>query len=78
MPSLTFLRTVPGRILRVAVGAVLLGAGMLERSTAGVLLMMMGLIPIVTGIANICLVEDVVASIVALSERGGHAVRHKQ
>lgn len=54
MAFVRFLRSMPGRVLRVVGGALLLWAGLGSTSVAGLLLMMIGLIPIVTAIANVC------------------------
>jgi hypothetical protein len=73
----TFLRSVPGRLLRVAVGGALFWTGVVEGSIVGLVLMMIGLIPMVTGIANVCLLEDVVGAVIQFSHPHQPRLRHK-
>lgn len=66
MAIVTFMQSMPGRVLRVVGGALLLWVGSREASMAGLLLMMIAFIPIVTAIANICPMagtRDVVARV---------------
>ncbi len=77
MTVLTFLRSAQGRVLRVVIGASLLWAGASEGTLAGVVLMMLGLVPVVTAIANICLLDDMVGALGGLTNHAPGAVRHK-
>ena len=57
-----FMRSVPGRVLRVAVGLWLIAYGATHASLVGLVLMMVGMVPAVTGLAGICLIEEVIKS----------------
>lgn len=54
-----FMRSVPGRLLRVALGVWLIAFGATHPSLLGLVLMMVGMVPAVTGFAGICLLEEV-------------------
>lgn len=58
----TFYRSVPGRVLRMGLGVSLVAYGGTHPSLAGLVLMMLGMVPMVTGLAGICLLEGVVHS----------------
>ena len=62
MRFIGFMRSVPGRLLRVALGVWLVGFGATHPSLFGLVLMMVGVVPIVTGLAGISLFEEVVKS----------------
>jgi hypothetical protein len=53
------MRSVPGRLLRVALGLWLIGFGATHPSLFGLVLMMVGMVPAVTGFAGISLIEEV-------------------
>ena len=55
-----FMRSVPGRVLRVALGFWLISYGLTHASLLGLVLMMVGIVPAVTALAGICLLEEVV------------------
>ncbi|OFW13427.1 MAG: hypothetical protein A3F70_11100 [Acidobacteria bacterium RIFCSPLOWO2_12_FULL_67_14] len=55
-----FLRSTTGRIGRVAVGLALIAYGATHPSLVGLVLMMIGIVPAVTGLAGVCLLEEVV------------------
>jgi hypothetical protein len=57
-----FMRSVAGRVLRVVVGLSLIGYGSQQASLMGLVLMMIGIVPAVTGAAGICLIEEVIRS----------------
>jgi len=61
MWSTSFMRSIPGRVLRVAAGFWLIGYGATHPSLFGLVLMMVGMVPAVTGLAGISLCEDVLA-----------------
>lgn len=63
MRIMQWLKTVPGRIARVLLGATLLWVGHREQTVNGLLLMMLGLVPLCTGFANICLMDDLATAI---------------
>ena len=50
-----FVESMPGRLLRVALGLWLIGYGATHPSLVGLVLMMVGMVPTVTGLADICL-----------------------
>ncbi len=77
MSILTFLKTGPGRALRVALGSVLVTVGMQDETLFGTLLEMVGLVPMVSGLANICLIEDLVLALRALGHLRPPALRPK-
>lgn len=60
MAFINFLRSTQGRVLRVAVGFALIAYGGTHVSLVGLVLMMVGMVPAVTGLAGICLLEEVV------------------
>ncbi len=59
---INFLRSTPGRISRVVVGVALVAYGASHPSLLGLVLMMAGIVPAITGIAGICLLEEVMKS----------------
>ena len=60
MGLIRFLTSMPGRILKVAIGFWLIVYGGQQASMWGLVLMMIGVVPAVTGIAGICLIEEFV------------------
>jgi len=77
MSILRFLRTVPGRVFRIAFGCGLLAIGVRDATLLGLLLVMVGLVPIVSGLANICLIEDLMAAAHSLAHQDAGTLRHK-
>jgi hypothetical protein len=63
MTFFRFLRSAPGRILRIATGVALVATGFSHEALGGVLLVMIGLVPVVSGIMNISVVEDLVMAL---------------
>jgi hypothetical protein len=63
MSFLRFMQSPAGRLLRVGTGATLVWVGAILGTLAGVLLMVVGLIPVVTGIANVSLFEELISDI---------------
>jgi len=59
MWSSRFLRSTSGRVLRVAAGLSLIVYGGTHPSLLGLVLMMVGMVPAVTGLAGICLLDEV-------------------
>lgn len=59
MCSSKFLRSMPGRILRVVAGLSLIVYGGMHPSLPGLVLMMVGMVPAVTGLAGICLLDEI-------------------
>ena len=59
---INFLRSTPGRISRVVIGVALVAYGATHPSLMGLVLMMAGIVPAVTAVAGICLLEEVVKS----------------
>ena len=62
MRIVRYLKSVPGRIARGLVGLGLLWAGAQSQTATGLFLLMLGLVPLCTAIANICLLEDLLAT----------------
>jgi hypothetical protein len=62
MTIIDFLRSTQGRVFRVALGLALIAYGATHVSLTGLVLMMVGMVPAVTGIAGICLLEEIVKS----------------
>jgi hypothetical protein len=62
MRFVRFMRSFRGRALRVAVGLWLVAYGATHPSLLGLVLMMVGMVPAVTGLAGICLIEEVIKS----------------
>ncbi len=52
-----FMRSTPGRIVRVVFGVWLMLHGALSGTVFGLVLMMIGIVPAVTGIAGVCLAD---------------------
>lgn len=59
MAFVNFFRSTPGRVLRVAVGFALLAYGATQVTLTGLMLMMVGVVPTVTGLASLCLPDEV-------------------
>ena len=57
-----FMKSMPGRALRVALGLSLIAYGGTHASLFGLVLMMAGMVPAVTGLAGISLIEEVIRS----------------
>ena len=57
-----FMRSMAGRVLKVAVGLALVAYGSTQGSLVGLVLMMVGMVPAVTGVAGICLLDEFVRS----------------
>ena len=60
MRVLTFMRSTAGRLVKVAVGVWLMVYGVTHASLFGLVLMMVGVVPLVTGAAGICLLDEFV------------------
>ena len=54
-----FLRSTPGRMLRMAFGLSLIVYGGTHPSLLGLVLMMVGMVPTITALAGICLADEV-------------------
>jgi len=53
-----FISSTPGRLLRVVAGIAIIGWGYTERgSNTGIILMVAGLVPLLAGIFNLCLIS---------------------
>jgi len=68
MSFIEFMRSTPGRFVRVVLGVGLILYGALKASVLGLVLMMIGIVPAVTGIAGVCLFDAFV--------RGHQGARH--
>lgn len=63
MRFLEFMQTPRGRTVRVAAGALLVWSGAHLSGLGGLLLMMFGLIPVVGGLANVCLLAEIMHAV---------------
>jgi hypothetical protein len=52
MSAITFVRSTAGRVARVAIGLAFIAYGGTHPSLAGLVLMMAGMVPLVTGVAG--------------------------
>jgi len=59
MWSTNFLRSTPGLLVRLAAGLSLIVYGATHPSLLGLVLMMVGMVPAVTGLAGICLLDEI-------------------
>lgn len=75
MRFMSFIQTPAGRILRVCVGGLLVWYGAQVTSLLGLLLMMVGLVPLVGGIANVCLLAEIAQ---VISDRDGSRGRSEK
>jgi hypothetical protein len=56
-PLVKFMASMPGRIVRIAVGAALLLWGFMGlEATTGIVVMVIGLIPLLAGLFDVCLI----------------------
>jgi hypothetical protein len=49
-----FMATGAGRILRIVAGLVLIGFGLYLHSTVGIVVAVVGLVPLLAGVLNVC------------------------
>jgi hypothetical protein len=77
MCFIRFMQSVPGRLLRVALGVWLIAFGATHVSLLGLVLMMVGIVPAVTGFAGICLLEEVMKGQPARHVRAGRPSEHR-
>lgn len=73
MALVNFLGSTPGRVLRLVVGVALIVYGATHVSLVGLVLMMVGMVPAITGLAGICLLEEVAKTPDATHAVRGHA-----
>ena len=69
MQIASFMATTLGRGVRVVLGIVLIVIGVAVGGTTGLLVGVVGLVPIVAGVANVCLIAPVIGA----PFRGGNA-----
>ncbi|HLZ24213.1 MAG TPA: DUF2892 domain-containing protein [Ktedonobacterales bacterium] len=68
-----FMQSIAGRMLRIVVGLVLIGAGwIVVQGTGGTVLAVIGLVPLIAGVVGICLL----APLFGYTLRGVRRVRH--
>jgi hypothetical protein len=48
-----------GRILRIVAGLVLIGFGLYLQSTVGIVVAVIGLVPLLAGVLNVCLIAPI-------------------
>jgi hypothetical protein len=58
MAVIDFLRSPLGRVARVTVGFALIAYGSILASLVGLVLMMVGMVPAVTGLVDMCLIGE--------------------
>ena len=58
MAVIQFLRSGPGRAVRVVIGFALIYYGATHASLFGLVLMMAGMVPAITGLAGVCLLDE--------------------
>jgi hypothetical protein len=58
MILIDFLRSPLGRVARVTVGFALIAYGSILASLVGLVLMMVGMVPAVTGLVDMCLIRE--------------------
>ena len=63
MTFIRFLRSVPGRVLRIVIGLLLMTYGATQASMVGLIMMIVGMVSAVTAIAGVCLIEEVVMAL---------------
>jgi hypothetical protein len=71
MRFIEFLQSGTGRVVRVAIGFALIYYGATHASLFGIVLTMVGMVPAVTGIAGICLLDELIKARFATG--AGHA-----
>jgi len=74
---LRFMRSVPGRVARVMVGLSLIAYGSHQVSLLGLVMMMVGIVPAVTGAAGVSLIEEVIRSRELTRLPAGHPHEHR-
>jgi hypothetical protein len=57
MPFITFMQSTAGRVLRGVAGLCLIAYGMTHGSLSGVVLTIVGVVPLITALAGICPME---------------------
>lgn len=77
MTFIRFLRSVPGRVLRIVIGLLLMMYGATQASMVGLIMMIVGMVPAVTAIAGVCLIEEVVMALRAHYVPPNHAGEHR-
>ena len=77
MTFIRFLRSVPGRVLRIVIGLLLMTYGATQASMVGLIMMIVGMGPAVTAIAGVCLIEEVVMALRAHHVPPNHVGEHR-
>ena len=60
MTFIAFMQSPVGRVLRIVIGFALLWYGARSESLIGLMLMMLGLVPVVTGVLGVSLLEELI------------------
>lgn len=76
MAVIPFLKSMPGRVLKVTIGLSLIAYGSQHASMWGLVSMMVGVVPSVTGFAGICLIEEFVTAMQTDRGQGRHPREH--
>ncbi|MBW0275386.1 hypothetical protein ATM97_29365 [Nocardia sp. MH4] len=73
MGIVEFMRSTAGRLARIAAGIVVIAAGLLlVGGTAGIVVAIIGLVPIAAGVFNFCLLGPVLGVDLQGRPRGSH------
>jgi hypothetical protein len=59
MAFIKFMRSPVGRVTKVAIGGLLLWYGAGNDSLVGLVVMIIGLVPVVTGVTGVCLLDEI-------------------
>ena len=57
-----FMATGAGRILRIVAGLVLIGFGLYLHSTVGIVVAAIGLVPLLAGVLNVCVIAPILGA----------------
>jgi hypothetical protein len=55
MSFVTFMTSTAGRTIRIIAGAAIIAAGIATGATAGIIIAVIGMVPLAAGLANVCL-----------------------
>lgn len=77
MAFIRFLRSVPGRVLRVVIGLLVVTYGATQASMVGLIMMIVGMVPAVTALAGVCLIEEVVMALRSHYVPPSHVGEHR-
>jgi hypothetical protein len=76
MIFISFMRSPAGRVTKVAIGGLLLWFGANDDSLVGLMLMIVGLVPVVTGVTGVCLLDEIAREYARSRPRGTDHAPH--